>query len=356
MNLLSGREVAWSTVHLHNLSDYQSDALLREVKIQKKMKHKHLMPLLDRWIDQKRQIAVIITPLATPLREFTENWRDHIRIGPVRRWLTQLLDALSYLHTHEPRVIHRDLKLDNIMLSPEGQVWLGDYGLARYAKSSDNSNSREKNTQFTKMIGTPAFMAPELFEEENYSYKVDVYAFGMTMVELLSGRPPFRDCGHRLLTLVNKLQAGEIPDEIHMIRSVLARNMIKWCIHKDSKMRPDTQDLMLHPFLMPCMFDPVNSKLPLRLNQLEITHTKLRNELSALCEEVMKAAKNSKQRLEAKRVIQEARDSLFVTMERAVEAAQIAAKKDVMDQGFVKYVIVYRFLPTLHTPTQTLTH
>ena len=210
MNLLTGREVAWSTVNLQNLSDYQSDALLREVKIQRKMKHKHLMPLLDRWIDQKREVAVIITPLATPLREFTESWRNHIRIGPVRIWLTQLLDALSYLHTHEPRVIHRDLKLDNVLLSPEGHVWLGDYGLARYAKGGTSGDSREKQTQYTGKIGTPAFMAPELFEEEHYSYKVDIYAFGMTMVELLSGRPPFRDCGHRLLTLINKLQAGEV--------------------------------------------------------------------------------------------------------------------------------------------------
>ena len=63
--------------------------------------------------------------------------------------------------------------------------------MARYAKGGGSDGSREKHTQYTSKIGTPAFMAPELFEDEHYSYKVDIYAFGMTMVELLSGRPPF---------------------------------------------------------------------------------------------------------------------------------------------------------------------
>ena len=125
-----------------------------------------------------------------------------------------------------------------------------------------------------------------------------------------------------------------------MIRSELARNMIKWCIEKDSKMRPDTQELMLHPFLMPCMFDPIDSKLPLRLNRLEMTHSKLRNELSDLCDKVIKAAKNSEQEFEARRVIDDARKSLHDSMQQSIESAEIAAKKDVVDRGFVKYSMI----------------
>ena len=107
-------------------------------------------------------------------------------------------------------------------------------------------------------------------------------------------------------------------------------------------MRPDTQDLMLHPFLMPCMFDPVNSKLPLRLNRLEMTHSKLRNELADLCDELMKSAKNSEQKIEARRVINAARESLHGSMEQSIESAEIAAKKDVIDRGFVRYVVFER--------------
>ena len=105
-------------------------------------------------------------------------------------------------------------------------------------------------------------------------------------------------------------------------------------------MRPDTQDLMLHPFLMPCMFDPVNSKLPLRLNRLEMMHSKLRNELADLCDELMKSAKSSQQKIEARRVINAARESLHDSMEQSIKSAEIAAKKDVIDRGFVRYSMI----------------
>jgi len=334
MDLQSGREVAWSSVRLQELTDYQSESLLREVKIQKKMKHHNLMPLIDRWIDSGKEKAVIITPLATPLREYVEEWREHLQLGPVRRWVRQLLDALAYLHTHEPQVIHRDLKLDNVLLSPDGDVWLGDYGLARYAKDARSSNGA---TRYTKMVGTPSFMAPELFDEEGgYNHKVDVYAFGMTLLELLTGRAPYSKIVKNLLRLLKTIEAGTLPCELESVRSPLARNMIKWCLNKDPNLRPDTRDLMLHPFLLPVQEESVVKSLPVCYNILEIKCNHLMAEMATMSDKIIESC-DDRDRGRMCQIIAGVNDKMLDLLQEAVLVADDAMKEDLLDDQVTKY-------------------
>jgi len=232
IDLRSGREVAWGAVNVSRLGDYQTKTLLREVSIQRELKYQYLMPLLSKWINRQKGEAVIITPLATPLRSFIEQWQGVVGLEPVRRWLTQLLQALCYLHTSVPQVIHRDLKVDNVLLSPSGDVWLGDYGLARKV-----NETLSQDPQMTKLVGTPAFMAPELFQgEEGYNEKVDIYAFGMTMIEILTGHSPYRKAKGNVCNIYPLVFAGKLPPEIDIVRSACARGMIRSCLQKDPKL------------------------------------------------------------------------------------------------------------------------
>ena len=88
------------------------------------------------------------------------------------------------MHTRTPPVIHRDLKCDNIFITgPTGSVKIGDLGLATL-----------KNKSFAKsVIGTPEFMAPEMYDE-HYDERVDVYAFGMCMLEMATSEYPYAEC------------------------------------------------------------------------------------------------------------------------------------------------------------------
>uniref|UniRef100_A0A4W3HAU5 Protein kinase domain-containing protein n=1 Tax=Callorhinchus milii TaxID=7868 RepID=A0A4W3HAU5_CALMI len=102
----------------------------------------------------------------------------------LQRWSRQILKGLHFLHTRSPPIIHRDLKCDNIFITgPTGSVKIGDLGLATL-----------KSASFAKsVIGTPEFMAPEMYEEK-YDEAVDVYAFGMCLLEMATSEYPYSEC------------------------------------------------------------------------------------------------------------------------------------------------------------------
>lgn len=110
-----------------------------------------------------------------------------VNIRAVKDWARQILEGLHYLHAHDPPVIHRDLKCDNIFVNGHlGQVKIGDLGLAAILRGSQHAHS---------VIGTPEFMAPELYEEE-YDELVDIYSFGMCVLEMLTSEYPYNECSN----------------------------------------------------------------------------------------------------------------------------------------------------------------
>lgn len=128
----------------------------------------------------------------------------------LRSWCRQILKGLHFLHTRTPPIIHRDLKCDNIFITgPTGSVKIGDLGLATlkaasFAKSVIGrflnvtvclqSGKNRQCMQFAILFpGTPEFMAPEMYEE-HYDEAVDVYAFGMCMLEMATSEYPYSEC------------------------------------------------------------------------------------------------------------------------------------------------------------------
>jgi serine/threonine-protein kinase len=94
----------------------------------------------------------------------------------------QVADALAYAHVHG--AIHRDVKPANILLTQEGQPILADFGLAVL-------RGGPRYTASGALWGSPAYMAPELFKEHEADERSDIYALGIVLYEMLTGRPPF---------------------------------------------------------------------------------------------------------------------------------------------------------------------
>jgi serine/threonine protein kinase len=101
------------------------------------------------------------------------------------RLLDQMAAALDHAHLRDQPVLHRDIKPSNIMIGPNERVILTDFGIARLI--GDVSL-----TQTGQMVGTPAYMAPEMVQGAEADARADVYALGVVLYQMLTGRAPFR--------------------------------------------------------------------------------------------------------------------------------------------------------------------
>lgn len=149
-----------------------------------------------------------------------------------------VLHALAYLH-HTMRVIHRDIKAANILLTDEGDVKLCDFGVARQI-----SRSSVKRHTF---VGTPYWMAPEIIKRNDYDYKADIWSLGITIIEMATGNPPFADQDpHRALFLIPKVRPPKL-DETHF--SKLIQDFLGLCLKEDPEDRLASADLIKAPFI-----------------------------------------------------------------------------------------------------------
>ncbi|KYO46451.1 serine/threonine-protein kinase WNK4 isoform C [Alligator mississippiensis] len=157
-------EVAWCELQTRKLSKSERQRFSEEVEMLKGLQHPNIVRFYDSW---------------NYLKRFKE-----MKLKVLQRWSRQILRGLHFLHTRSPPIIHRDLKCDNIFITgPTGSVKIGDLGLATLKRAS-----------FAKsVIGTPEFMAPEMYEEK-YDEAVDVYAFGMCMLEMATSEYPYSEC------------------------------------------------------------------------------------------------------------------------------------------------------------------
>lgn len=100
-----------------------------------------------------------------------------------RQWFHDLCGVLRYLHTQQPPIIYRDMKPSNIMLQPDGSLKLIDFGIAREYKEASSGD--------TTYIGTKGYAAPEQFGRAQTDARTDIYALGVTMYHLVTGKSPY---------------------------------------------------------------------------------------------------------------------------------------------------------------------
>uniref|UniRef100_A0A667YWD9 Protein kinase domain-containing protein n=1 Tax=Myripristis murdjan TaxID=586833 RepID=A0A667YWD9_9TELE len=180
-------EVAWCELQDRKLSKSERQRFKEEAGMLKGLQHPNIVRFYDSWEgpSKGRKCIVLVTELMTSgtLKTYLKRFKV-MKIKVLRSWCRQILKGLHFLHTRAPPIIHRDLKCDNIFITgPTGSVKIGDLGLATLKRAS-----------FAKsVIGTPEFMAPEMYEEK-YDESVDVYAFGMCMLEMATSEYPYSEC------------------------------------------------------------------------------------------------------------------------------------------------------------------
>ncbi len=157
------------------------DSFLLEAQFLRRLKHSHILPIIDAGLHEG--LPFIVTEYAPhgSLRDLLNHqFTSPLPINETQAILSQIGQALSYAHQHN--IIHRDLKPENILFSANHQVLLSDFGSATVVTTTGNKR--------IEIAGTPQYMAPEQFAGDA-SMKSDQYALGCIAYELLTGHPPF---------------------------------------------------------------------------------------------------------------------------------------------------------------------
>jgi serine/threonine protein kinase len=176
-----------------------SKAFEREAKILAALRHPGLTRVIDHFIEESGQFLVMDFVPGDDLEILLAQRCEPFPLHYVLEWADQLLSVLDYLHTREKPVIHRDIKPQNLKLSPEGQVVLIDFGLAKgtpAAKSLVDSHG--------SILGyTPQYAPLEQIQGTGTGPRSDLYALAATLHHLLTGDPP-PDVLTRVSTITNQ--------------------------------------------------------------------------------------------------------------------------------------------------------
>ncbi|XP_026543444.1 serine/threonine-protein kinase WNK4 [Notechis scutatus] len=211
-----------------------------EVEMLKGLQHPNIVRFYDSWKSSiKGQVCIVlVTELMTSgtLKTYLKRFKE-MKMKVLQRWSRQILRGLHFLHTRSPPIIHRDLKCDNVFITgPTGSVKIGDLGLATLKRAS-----------FAKsVIGTPEFMAPEMYEEK-YDEAVDVYAFGMCMLEMATSEYPYSEC-QNAAQIYRKVTSGMKPNSFYKVKVPELKEIIEGCIRMNKNERYTIQDLLDHSF------------------------------------------------------------------------------------------------------------
>ncbi|XP_030604128.1 STE20-like serine/threonine-protein kinase isoform X2 [Archocentrus centrarchus] len=214
-----------------------------EIDILASCNHHHIVKLLDAFYFESKlwiliefcaggAVDAIMLELERPLTE-----------PQIRVVCKQTLEALAYLH--ESKIIHRDLKAGNILLSLDGDVKLADFGV-----SAKNTKTLQRRDSF---IGTPYWMAPEVVmcetsKDRPYDYKADIWSLGVTLIELAQIEPPNHEMNPMRVLL--KIAKSEPPTLMHPSRwSPEFSDFLRKALDKNLDNRWSSVQLLQHPFV-----------------------------------------------------------------------------------------------------------
>ncbi len=238
-----GIEVAWNAVNLNNLPKQERLRIMNEVRLLQNLDHMNLVAFHGSWLNREAQQVVFVTEMLVngSLKEFISKIHV-IRWKVVKRWTRQILRGLEYLHSKDPPIIHRDLKCDNIFINGHtGDLRIGDLGLSTSSARTDKRMS---------VLGTPEFMAPEMYDE-TYNEKVDIYAFGMCLVEMITKERPYAECSNAAQIYKKVVYKKMFPAALEHIQNKRAHDFIKLCLNHSPDARPSASELLKHEFLVP---------------------------------------------------------------------------------------------------------
>ncbi|XP_059583519.1 serine/threonine-protein kinase 36 isoform X3 [Alligator mississippiensis] len=260
----SAQVVALKFIPKLGRSDKELRNLQREIEIMRGLHHPNIIQMLDSF-DTDKEVVVVTDYAEGELFQILED-DGSLPEEQVQAIAAQLVSALYYLHSH--RILHRDMKPQNILLGKGGVIKLCDFGFARAMSIH--------TLVLTSIKGTPLYMAPELVQEQPYDHAADLWSMGCILYELLAGAPPF------YTTSIFQLVSLIVSDPVRWPKSMSppCKSFLQGLLMKDPRQRLSWPELLGHPFLAGHVTiiedteergipNPFTSKLPPELQALK---------------------------------------------------------------------------------------
>ncbi|CAH0555122.1 unnamed protein product [Brassicogethes aeneus] len=239
----------------------------RECEIQRDLNHPNVIKMLDSFETDNE--IVVITEFAHKELNKLLGKTGYLSEDKVQPIVWDLVSALFYLHSN--RVLHRDLKPQNILIDAKNHAKLCDFGFAR--------NMSTGTHVLTSIKGTPLYMAPELMEEQPYDFKADLWSLGCIIYELLVGTPPF--CTNSILHLIRLIRHEEIQWPTFISENCIS--FLKGLLQKNPAKRMAWDQILSHSFVKSHIYICKSiGKLPLTSSSPIMCHAKQQQKMEIL--------------------------------------------------------------------------
>ena len=160
----------------------------REIEIMYKLDHPHIIKLYSHFEDDEDFCLIMQIASKGQLYSIIKRLK-RLDQRTAAQYMREVISAIKYLHTRNPPIIHRDIKPENILLDQEGRCKLADFGWSNF-----DVGDKFRDTY----CGTPEYLAPEMITKSGHNESVDIWALGVLLFEMLTGRTPFNFTGDRI--------------------------------------------------------------------------------------------------------------------------------------------------------------
>ena len=234
LHIASGRLVAIKTFSKKHLKNkHAKQKIKNEIGILSRLRHPFINQILDSF-ETDKHIFIVMEYVCGDLLGFIRK-RGKLSESISKLIFKQIIEGLKYIH--KKKIVHRDIKLDNILIDLTNTVKICDFGVSRKLSNGD---------VMYEHCGTPAYIAPEIFGNKGYEgYLCDVWSAGVTLYYMLSGIQPFR--ANSIKDLENIVLQGKF-EEIEEVTQE-ANDLIEEMLQVDPKKRITIDNILKHPWL-----------------------------------------------------------------------------------------------------------
>jgi len=246
-----GQQLAVKQIDASAQDEEDTQDLIREIGVMRDLDHPNVVRYYYASFDDADKMINIFMEYVPggSLAKLVRGMDCNLGVDQARAYTQQILQGLEYLHSH--KIVHRDIKGDNVLIDATGVCKITDFGTAKKMEGQTMAPQ-----QHGTMAGTPNWMAPEIITNAaegvgKQGEKADVWSVGCTVVELLNrGTPPWPQFTTQWAAIYHIAQATDTPEGIPEDLPEVCREFVLRCLTRDPEARPNVKECLQHPWMV----------------------------------------------------------------------------------------------------------